>query len=207
MRRNRRHSLVQNFLNSSIFYNYERPFYPQPPFTHVHRSSLDLSLTASYGPCYGPLLSFLLQHLMLQPVCPTNFPALCWQTVGGVLKAGKGRLDSFHKGYPGRRLIGKVIYCPLSVLNSSFTTFPSIYPFVYYPLQIHTCCLEVKVSVGVTVSVCMRVFLWQGLKGLYPLARIKIIILICLWVDEAIGYRAGTVCVCVAPVHLQMGRQ
>lgn len=71
------------------------------------------------------LLAFRLssqQHLILWVVCPTYFPALRWQTVGGLLKVVGESLDSLHQGYPGGRLIGKVIYCPVSVLHSSFST-------------------------------------------------------------------------------------
>lgn len=178
------HSSVQTFLNSFPFsILYECPFpslqhispcsliqtLRSTPFTHTHTFFPELDLPISLPASCGPLcllLSFLLssqQHLILRLVCPPYFPALSWQTVGGLLKVVGESLDSFHQGYPGGRLIGKVIYCPVSVQHSSFSTSLhtlllirlSIHSFVSNSLQIYTCCLEVKVSVGVIVSVCV----------------------------------------------------
>lgn len=49
---------------------------------------------------------------------------------GGYLVLGES-LDSFHQGYLGGRLIGKVIYCSVSVLNFLFSTSFCALFFIY----------------------------------------------------------------------------
>lgn len=107
------------------------------------------------------------QHLILWLVCPTYFPALNWQTVAGLLKVVGESLDSFHRGYPGGRLIGKVIYCSVSILHSSFSTFLSGSVYASICLQIYTRCLQVK------VAVCMCVCIFVCLKQRFPCPRVR----------------------------------
>lgn len=78
------------------------------------------------------------QHLILFLVCPQHFPALGWQTVEGLLKVARETLDRFHQGFPGGRLIGKVIYCTVSHLQSRLSLHFSCSIYLFIPLHLCT---------------------------------------------------------------------
>lgn len=138
-------------------------------------------------------------HLILWLVCPPHFPALCWQSVGGLLKVEGGKFGQLSSRVPRGKIDWQSNLLPsvhsallalyLFLPPSSWSFYPSIPSSPTLITQIHTHCLEVKGSVEVIASQCMCAYLWRVLQ-------------VCVWGQEANwwyrwgGWVDGCMCVC-----------
>lgn len=185
---------VQTFPKCFSFFSWcmNAPFLPRLYFSPVLESKRPFLLTRNtnifyqtwppnFTSCFLQVLScfqlpFPLSsqpYLILWLVCPPHFPALCWQSVGGLLKVEGGKFGQLSSRVPRGKIDWQSNLLPsvhsallalyLSLPPSSWSIYPSIHSSPTLITQFHTRCLEVKVSVEVIVSECMCVYLWRVL--------------------------------------------